>query len=398
MRVLIRDFGVTITEFRVLQRYPVGRLIWTVGAPVLLALAVLLGMAAVSPRPSTPATVEQGQVASPSDLEAPLAPLTPSEVPTSPAITRPSTGSASHAISIAFGGDVHGEKQIRRALEAGRQPLAALAPVLSAADLAIVNLETAVGDGGQAADKQHTFLAPRALLAALGGAGVDVVSLANNHSLDYGWTTLRSGLHWLAEAGLAAVGAGENAAEAYAPHVVEVRGRRVAVVGLTRVIPRREWAAGNDRPGVASGYDLRTATAAVRAATAVADHVVVVVHWGAELANCPDDKQVTLGRALQEAGADVVVGHHPHVLQGIDHESGRLIAYSLGNLLWYSTGPATRLSGVLSVTLGPEGVVGWQFHPAIVDPSGAPLLAGVEDDSRAHERLTLLPAHPACLA
>ncbi|MDQ3932170.1 MAG: CapA family protein [Actinomycetota bacterium] len=306
-------------------------------------------------------------------------------------------GSEPQAITIAFGGDVHGEKQIRRALETGQQPLAGMAAVLSAADLAIVNLETAVGDGGQPVDKQHTFLAPRALLGALRAAGVDVVSLANNHSLDYSWPTLRVGLRWLAEGGLAAVGAGENAVEAYAPHVVEVRGRRLAVLGLTRVIPRRQWAARTDRPGLASGYDLRTAVAAVRAATAVADHVVVVVHWGTELADCPDENQVILAKALQEAGAAVVVGHHPHVLQGIDHGSRRLIAYSLGNLLWYSTGPLTRLSGVLTVTLRPEGVVAWHLHPAVVEPSGSPLPAGEEDAKRARERLALLPDHPACL-
>lgn len=323
--------------------------------------------------------------------------LTPSGATVAPDITRLPTGSERYPITIAFAGDVHGEKQIRRALEAGEQPLAGMAPVLSAADLAIVNLETAVGDGGQAADKQHTFLAPRALLTALRDAGVDVVSLANNHSLDYGWPTLRSGLAWVAEAGLAAIGVGEDAVKAYGPHVVEMRGRRVAVIGLTRVIPRRQWAAGDDRPGLASGYDSRTAAAAVRAGAAAADHVVVVVHWGTELANCPDDNQVALARTLHEAGADVVVGHHPHVLQGVDHGLQGLTAYSLGNLLWYSTGPVTGLSGVLSVTLGPEGVGGWQFHPAVVDTSGAPLPAGGDDAKRARERLELLPEHPACL-
>lgn len=363
---------------------------------MLLALAVLAA-AAVTSRPPTPATAQPWQVSAPSGPEAPTSTPTPPEAVSAPASTRPSADSESQVITIAFGGDVHGEKQIRRALERGQQPLAGMAPALSAADLTIVNLETAVGDGGQPADKQHTFLAPRPLLGALRSVGVDVVSLANNHSLDYGWRTLRGGLRWLSEAGLAAVGAGENAAEAYAPHVVDVRGRRIAVVGLTRVIPNRQWAAGTDRPGLASGYDLRSATAAVRAAKAVAHHVVVIVHWGAELADCPDENQVTLARALQEAGADVVAGHHPHVLQGIDHGSRRLIAYSLGNLLWYSTGELTRLSGVLSVTLGPEGVVAWQLHPAVVDPSGSPLPAGEEDAKRARERLALLPGHPTCL-
>lgn len=363
---------------------------------MLLTLAVL-GAAVASSRAPTRATAEQRSATTPPSPDAPTTTITPAGATAAPAIIHLPARSDPYPITIAFAGDVHGEKQIRRALEAGKQPLAQMAPVLSAADLAIVNLETAVGDGGQAADKQHTFLAPRALLAALRDAGVDVVSLANNHSLDYGWPTLRSGLAWVGEAGLAAVGVGEDAAKAYAPHVVEVRGRRVAVVGLTRVIPRRQWAAGAARPGLASGYDLPTAAAAVRAGAAAADHVVVVVHWGTELANCPDHHQVTLARALHEAGADVVVGHHPHVLQGVDHGLHGLTAYSLGNLLWYSTGPVTGLSGVLSVTLGPEGVGGWQLHPAVVDTSGAPLPAGEEDTKRVRERLKLLPVHPACL-
>lgn len=361
-------------------------------ASVLLTVPVL-GLVVVSPRAPVGETTEQRPPPLPG-TDSPPVEVTPDATVAAP---RPAAASEPHAITIAFGGDVHGEKQIRRALEAGEQPLAGVAPVLAAADLAIVNLETALGDGGLPADKQHTFLAPRTLLVAMREAGVDVVSLANNHSLDYGWATLRSGLAWLDDAGLAAVGVGEDAASAYAPHVVELRGARVAVVGLTRVIPHRQWAAGRDRPGLASGYDLKGAAAAVRAATAAAEHVIVTVHWGTEHEDCPDGDQLTLARVLHDAGADVVVGHHPHVLQGVDHGPRGLTAYSLGNLLWYSTGPVTGLSGVLTVTLGTEGVHGWQFHPAVVTARGSPLPAGEDDGKRARERLELLPGHPACL-
>ncbi|MFN2556070.1 MAG: CapA family protein [Nitriliruptorales bacterium] len=371
---------------------------WAVAASALVTVPVL-GLAVVGSPASVGAKAEQWPAIPPPGPDDPAASPTPGAHSAAPAVApqRSTSGPQTRAITVAFGGDVHGEKQIRRALEAGEQPLAGMAPVLAAADLAIVNLETALGDGGLPADKRHTFLAPHTLLVALREAGVDVVSLANNHSLDYGWTTLRGGLARLADAGLATVGVGEDAASAYAPHVVEVLGARVAVIGLTRVIPRRNWAAGEDRPGLASGYDLRRAAAAVRAGAAAADHVIVTVHWGTELAGCPDGNQLTLARVLHEAGADVVVGHHPHVLQGVDHGPHGLTAYSLGNLLWYSTGPVTRLSGVLTVTLGPEGVEGWQLHPAVVTPSGSPLPAGDDDGKRALERLELLPGHPTCL-
>lgn len=275
-------------------------------------------------------------------------------------------------ITLAFGGDVHGEPPIADVLAAGGNPLAGVQEVLSAADLAIVNLETAVGELGAPADKQYTFQADPSLVAALAEAGVDAASMANNHALDFGAEAAAETRDHLADAGLVPLGYGDDEAAAYAPWRTEVRGHDVAVLGLTGVMPWIEWGAGEDRPGMAHTYDADRAVQAVRDAAEGADHVVVVVHWGRERQACPDAAQVVLANRFREAGADVVVGHHPHVLQGVVEDGATLVAYSIGNFVFYAEADEARDTGVLTVTLDAEGVVDHQWHPARIDEQGRP--------------------------
>lgn len=277
-------------------------------------------------------------------------------------------------VDVAFAGDVHGEGRVGDHLDAGGNPLEQIAPVLSAADLAVVNLETAVGTGGAPQpDKAFTFQAPPAMLPALVDGGVDVVSVANNHALDYGAAGLSETLRRAADAGLHAVGAGPDEAAAYQPAVFDLGRRRVAVVGLSRVLPAG-WAAGAGRAGLASGYDVAAAEEAVRVADEHATHVVVAVHWGEELAECPVGHQRDLARRLTAAGADVVAGHHPHVLQGTQRADDALIGYSLGNFVWYHSRQPSRYTGVWTVELGgarPQG----RFTAAEIDGLGRPVPA-----------------------
>lgn len=330
---------------------------------------------------------------SPTDAPAPTAaPPQPSEGVGGPAPAA-STTTPPATVVLAFAGDSHGERQIGAALLRGDDPLAAIAPVLSAADVAVVNLETAVGSRGTAGDKSYTFQAPPVLLDALRASGVDVVSVANNHSLDFGVEAL---LETVAEArarDVAPIGAGRDEREAYAAHVVDVRGTRIAFVGLTRVIPEPEWAATADRPGLASAYTVTRAAEAIRSAAATADHVVAVLHWGQERADCPDEHQVRLATALHDAGATVVVGAHPHVWQGVAAPAaGRLTAFSLGNFLWYASGEVSGLTAVLTVELGPEGVTGWELTPAVIGPDGGPVpVTGELADRLRHRADRLVP-------
>jgi poly-gamma-glutamate capsule biosynthesis protein CapA/YwtB (metallophosphatase superfamily)/putative cell wall-binding protein len=278
-------------------------------------------------------------------------------------------------VTLAFGGDVHGEGRVRSHLLAGGNPLSEVALLLQRADLAVVNLETAVGTSGRPQPgKTYTFQAPPVLLDALRAAGVDVVSLANNHALDYGHAALAETIALARAARVAPVGAGRNAAEAYAPALFRANRRTVAVVGLSRVLPAG-WAAGPGRAGIASAYDVAAAERAVRAAAERADVVVVMIHWGVELAECPDGHQLDLARRLTAAGADVVAGHHPHVLQGIQRIGPSLVHLSLGNFVWYHSREPSRYTGVWTVEVDGRGAVADRFDPAVIDQLGRPVPA-----------------------
>lgn len=302
-------------------------------------------------------------------------------------------------VTVVLGGDVHAEPPITAVLARGESPLDGLADELTSADLAIVNLETAVGVLGTPADKQYTFQAPPSLWPALRESGVDVVNLANNHALDFGPEALAETIAGARAAGLTVVGAGGNAAQAYAPAVVQVRDTSVAVVGLTRVLPVAEWAAGPRGPGLASAYDVARAAAAVRAAAALADRVVVTIHWGAEGEACPVAHQHELAAALVGAGADVVAGHHAHRLQGIEQRDGALVAYGLGNLVFYASADATRTTGLLRVALDQAGPVDPVLLPARIDTEGAPQpLSGERAQAVLDEVASLTPGEGICRA
>lgn len=145
-------------------------------------------------------------------------------------------------------------------------------------------------------------------------------------------------------------------------------------MGLTGVLPWLEWAATADRSGLASAYDVDAAVGAVRRAARRADTVVVAVHWGDELVACPDGDQLGLATRLARAGADVVAGHHPHVLQGVDRVGGALVAYSLGNFVWYADSEETTASAVLTATVAGGRVLRHTVTPARIDPAtGAPV-------------------------
>ena len=286
-------------------------------------------------------------------------------------------------IRVGFAGDVHGVGRVASLLASGANPLEPMAPVLGANDVNVVNLETAVGSQGAAQTKQYTFQSPYSLLTAIRSSGVTVVNLANNHSLDFGAGALLETIANAHSAGLATVGAGGNASQAYAPAIITTPGGTLAVLGLSQVLPAG-WEAGSQRAGVASAYDLGAATAAVRAARAQADHVVVMVHAGVERTACPTSLQTSLAHTLFSAGADVVASSHPHQLQGIVEANNTLADYSLGNFVWYDNTPPNDLTGLLSVTLDAGGVRDHDFTPARVDGTGrpVPLIGQAASDAR----------------
>jgi poly-gamma-glutamate synthesis protein (capsule biosynthesis protein) len=296
-------------------------------------------------------------------------------------------------IRLAFGGDVHGESNIRRALAAGEDPFASVAPWLREADVAIVNLETTVGRGGTRQPKAFSFRAPSSLLDAAATAGVDVVNLGNNHAWDFGADGLAATLGEVRRASMVSVGAGRTAADAYAPAVVDVDGVRVAFLGFSRVTASWATLAAEARAGVAHGFDLLRASSAVREAKRRADVVVVSVHMGRERAACPTTRDRAFADAMLQAGASIVAGHHPHVLQPVEHHDGKLVAYSLGNLVFDGrTGP--RATGVLTVEVTRGGdVLAYEWAAASL-VSGIP--QAVDADAQASSERALRDLEVAC--
>ncbi|MGH3113569.1 MAG: CapA family protein, partial [Gaiellaceae bacterium] len=245
-----------------------------------------------------------------------------------------------------------------------RWPWRSVAPALRAADLALANLEGAVSTRGTPAPgKLYTFRGPpSALRAAASFAGLDLVSLANNHSLDYGRTAFLDTIANARRFGLRTVGGGSSLTTARRPAIVKRGGLRVAFLGFSDVRPLG-FDAGAGRPGTVPAFP-EIVRADVRAATRRADVVVAYFHWGVERTTVPTWRQRDLGQTALDAGATVVLGAHPHVLQPVERRGRRLIAWSLGNFVFAAHSPNTTRTGILRIRLGARGVVGTSFRRA----------------------------------
>lgn len=280
----------------------------------------------------------------------------------------------------------------------GIDAFASVRPSLAEADLAVVNLETAVADQGSGSPqaKTYVFRTPPSGATTLARAGVDLASVANNHSLDYGVAAFLSGLDIVNRAGIATVGGGVNSSAAMTPAVRVIGGVRVAIVAASRVIPHKSWTATATTPGLAQAYDLKSFVGQVQRARANADVVIAMVHWGIEGAPCPGPEIVQLGAALLRAGATAVIGSHPHVLQPIVRNGDGLIAYSLGNFVFGRHSGRTGDTAVLELGFNGAELTSVATHPhllhrgpprpadaesaarirAALDPSGCPGLLG----------------------
>ncbi|UBU13840.1 CapA family protein [Nonomuraea gerenzanensis] len=279
--------------------------------------------------------------------------------------------------TIAFGGDVHFEGILRPRLNNPRTALGPIASVLRKADLAMVNLETAITTGGTPAPgKQYTFRAPSSALTALRAAGVDVASMANNHGMDYMETGLADSLAAIERGKLPVVGIGENAAQAYRPFRKTVNGNRVAIIGATQVLDAefiQSWTATAEQGGLASAKNEPALLRAVRQARKNSDTVIVHLHWGTEMQKCPNEAQLSLAPKLVEAGADVVVGGHAHILLGSGYLDDAYVNYGMGNFVFYNSNPATTgRTGVLTLTINGRKILKDSWTPATIQ-GGIPI-------------------------
>ena len=241
-------------------------------------------------------------------------------------------------------------------------------------DLTIVNLECAVSTLGSPVPKEFNFRGDPAALPVMRDAGIEVANLGNNHSLDYGPEAMLDTRKHLLANDIAPVGAGRNSAEAAAPAILEVDGWTVAVVGFGGVVPSPDWIAGPDHPGMADGDDIPSMVAAVRAAGERADLVLVSVHWGVELDTTPRAEDVERARALIDAGADAIFGHHSHRLNPMDSYRGRPIFWGLGNFVWPNHSYEGSVTAVAQVRVTPAGKITGKLLPAFIQDAGHPVL------------------------
>jgi poly-gamma-glutamate capsule biosynthesis protein CapA/YwtB (metallophosphatase superfamily) len=280
-------------------------------------------------------------------------------------------------------GDVMLARGLGEAIQSGEQalPFAAVQHLLTDADLILGNLESALGSGGRAEDKGYTFLAPVEAAGSLALAGFDVLSLANNHAMDYGPDTLIQAIALLNANGISSVGAGADANHAYAPLLLAVDDLTLAFLAFVDVpievqgFDTRTWQAGTDRVGVAWA-DPEQMRSAIKVARDKADLVVVLLHSGYEYIQAPSPPQQAAAHLAIEAGADLVIGHHAHVLQGVEFYGKGIIAYGLGNFI-FEDGGADE-TGLMNIWLDTGGVRSLEFVPLILGGDGRPMPADLD--------------------
>lgn len=245
---------------------------------------------------------------------------------------------------------------------------------LQEADILMVNNEFPFSEQGTPmADKQFTFRCEPSYVTALQEMGVDVVSLANNHVLDYGKAALSDTFITLDNAGILYGGAGETVERAEEVQIVEVNGRKYGFLAVSRVVPVGDWKVENSAPGVFSCYDDRRLVELVKEAAAECDFLAVYPHWGVEYAEYPEDYQTGIAENCLEAGADVVVGSHTHCLQGVEYINGKPVFYSLGNFIF---GQNIDRSAILEVTITPTGEMSYQYLPVYAEGGVTKLAEG----------------------
>ena len=277
-------------------------------------------------------------------------------------------------LNLAFAGDIMLDDGPGRYAANGGDTLAAVAPILARADYRIANLETSVAANATGAanpNKIYTFRAAPDTLQALKGR-FDAVSLANNHSGDYGHAAFLETIAHLDQLGIGHVGGGKNLAAAHAPLWIERKGLKIAVLAYNEYKPR-SFEAGADWPGVAWSEDSEVIADIRAARRAGADLVIPFMHWGWEREQHSDARQRKLAHAMIDAGAGMVVGSHPHVTQETESYRGRPIIYSLGNFVFDGFDkPAEKTGWILVSTLDEQGVLNWHTVEVQMDGDGIP--------------------------
>lgn len=324
---------------------------------------------------------------------------TPTSAPSTTTVTAsPSTTTAPPSdpgtLTMAFAGDVHFEDYLA---PLARDPhgLDELQSSLGAADLAMVNLETAITERGTKIGKEFHFRAPASALETIKGAGIDAVSMANNHGVDYGPVGLTDTLAAKRTSPVPIVGIGKDEDEAFKPAILSAKGLKVAVFGASEVFEMTlaRYSAGPGKGGIASASPVTRIRDAVSKAAARYDVVVVFLHWGLDYQKCPDRLSVQTAEVLEQAGADIIVGGHSHRVNGAGWLGRSYVDYGFGNFVWWRSHEPDSRSGVLTLSIDVKAAKGTKrtqrsavreavWTPMLIGADGIPRPPGAADSAR----------------
>ena len=273
---------------------------------------------------------------------------------------------------MVFVGDIMLADKVGQGIRGGHDPLQPFASILKKSDIRVANLECVIATNGEAVDKPYTFRAHPRVVSLL-KRHVDAVSLANNHTGDFGQIAFKQMLEWLQQEKLPYVGGGMDLLEAHKPLMFEQQGLRIALLAYNEFFPR-SFEADVDKPGHAWSDDEQV-VADIRDAREKhnADLVLTFMHWGFENESRSNARQQQLARLMIDAGADAVIGGHPHVTQEMAVYKGRPVFYSLGNFVFdgFST-RANNTGWVVRLNLNKTGVTSATVHEALIDKRGTP--------------------------
>lgn len=293
-------------------------------------------------------------------------PIPPVDIQTPPEYIEAPIAANKEPIHLVFAGDAMMDASVKKAIaqKGPDYPFVHVKKKVTAADIAFVNLETAVtNEKNKDTSQIFNFKSDSISLKGIKNAGFDVISVANNHVLDFQRKGLLDTLDHLEAYDLMPVGAGRNESEAFSARTVKVKGVTVKYLAFSRFLPELNWVAEGERPGVAGAYDQKKVLAAIEREREGADYLIVYMHWGIERNNRPEAWQRKFAKEMIDTGADAIIGSHPHVLQGFESYKSKPIAYSIGNFLFpdYVKG-RTADTGLLNLTLQ-SGKVTMQFDP-----------------------------------
>ncbi|MFY0545051.1 CapA family protein [Brevibacillus sp. H7] len=304
----------------------------------------------------------------------------------------PQTGMPiSPPITIAITGDILLDKSVGRQIDryGVDYPFQKTAELLRKADLTVGNLETSVSTRGKPEQKEYAYRSKPQTLQGLVNAGFDVVNLANNHTLDYGVEALFDTMEHLQKNKIGFTGAGRNEAEAFSPFLKTIKGKKVAVIGLSHVLPNARWFARKNSPGLAHAYSEEPMMSYVKKAVQQSDYTVAVLHWNLEYKDVPEPYARKLAKQLIDNGVDAVVGSHSHSLMGIEYYKQAPIFYSVGNFVFTtSRNPKGWESMIVQLTFDQKGTSSSVIPAKLINGQPVPLSGA--DKSRIIQKLNRL--------